>query len=280
MTEDRQGECRGDGTDWSAALPAEEREEWRRRANERRRGYPGYRPKTLGGIGNPVGQLGGTEIDGIDYVSDDLLELRIYGMLGLYWTPSHAARDDAAAEQVAAAMREAEQWDDRRRFRLNNVHVQAKVRDTLDAVRAVRALNPDAEEIVAPQIPITLTGPAIPTNARGLIDGRAATPIATSPQWFDPDDPASWYGLFGVVAGKPQRITAFRGGYTPAQWLVEETAPGVGCQWHGPTCLDFTRTGLTFSSGQWIVAVPTCHSCGEWLLQMPREQFFVGWLSA
>ncbi|MGV9800184.1 hypothetical protein ACWDTP_19270 [Mycobacterium sp. NPDC003449] len=263
---DQDDECRGGGFDFNA-LPASERQAWRRRANARRRGYPGYRPPPLGSIGNPVGELGGAPQDGIDYVSDDLNEQRIYGILQLDWLPSGVVRNDAAAEQVAAAIREGERWDDRRRFRLNDVAVRAKVRDTLDAVRAVRALNPSAEEFIAPQIPDTLPG-----------DSDAS--VAAVPPQFDPDHPASWYGLFGVIAGKPGRVHAFRAGYTPDRWLVEEVGGGVGCQWHGPTCLDFTRTGLTFSSGQWLVLVPTCNSCGEWLLQVPREQFFVGWVSA
>ncbi|GAS89376.1 hypothetical protein [Mycolicibacterium brisbanense] len=183
--------------------------------------------------------------------SDDLHELLIAARLKMDWTPLQDAVADAGAEQIDAAMQEAERYDDRTRFPLlNNETVRAKVRDTLDAMRAVRALGSEAETFVAPQEPAT----------------SAFGSTQTLPQYFDPDDPESYRGLFGLVVGRPDRVHVLRGGYTPANWIMAELGSGVGCGWRGPDCLDFTRTGLTFSCGQHLVLVPTCHSCGPWLL--------------
>lgn len=252
-------ECRGGRFNFDD-LPASVQEEWRRRANARRRSYRGYRPPPLGSLGNPIGKLGGEPMDGIDYVSDDLRDLRIAGAMQMDWTPEEDARAEASAEQIAAAMHEAQRHDDRARFpAINRDAVKVKVRNTLDAARAVRALGPHSETFIDPQIPASLTASA----------GASCAEVVTIPQPFDPDDPESYRGLFGVVAGKPNEVHVLRGGYTPERWVLKEIGGGVGCQWCGPGCFDYTRTGLTFSCGQWLILIPTCQACGEAL--MARE---------
>lgn len=219
------------------------------RANGRRKGYRGYRPAPPGSVGNPVGKLGGEPVDGIDYMSDDLWELRIANAMHMQWTSEGDVRAHAAAEQVEAAMREAERYDDRSRLLLNDVEVREKLRDTLNAMRA---LDPSSVEFFAPEIPMALTDDGDP-------------PVTATPPRFDRDARGSWRGLFGLMAGKPRRVHVFRGGYTVERWIQGEQRRRWSCQWQAADCADYAHKFLTFASGQYVVAVPTCFACEQWL---------------
>jgi hypothetical protein len=223
-------------------------EEQRRKA-EQRQGYPGYRPSRLL---HQDGKLGGEPEDAIDYTSDDLQELWVAKAMEADWTPLGDARDGAHAEQIDAAMREAERWDCTRTddyFGLKQVPaVRAKLRDVLADMRS----DWEAVEWVDPYVPVLV--------------GANDDAWWVSPLYWDPDDPGSYRGVFGVVAESPRRVHVLRAGYTPAVWLAEERDRRHDCAWDGPACLGYTRTLLTFSGGQYIVAMPACHFCEGWLL--------------
>jgi hypothetical protein len=149
-------------------------------------------------------------------------------------------------------MCEAERWDCTRTneyFGLKQVPaVRAKLQQVLTDMRA----SWEAVEWADPYVPVLV--------------GANDDAWSVSPPYWDPEDPGSYRGVFGVVASNPRQVHVLRAGYTPAGWLAEERDHPHTCAWDGPACLAYTRDLLPFSRGQYIVAVPTCHFCEGWLL--------------
>ncbi|MGV0770208.1 hypothetical protein [Mycobacterium syngnathidarum] len=223
--DDRQGECRGDGTDWEAALPATEREVWR--ANARRR----------------------EQVDGVDYVSDDLRELLIYGRLQMDWTPEGAARDDAAGERADAAMRDAERWDSR--------HDYPELRAASETIRLVTGAVVSGHRALGSSM--LWNNVVDPVGARG--DARP----------FDFDDAHAYVGaVLGLWAGAPHKVHILRADYAPEKWLT--SMGSGGCDWTAPLakpwnaeCYEYATQAYVFARGQYMVALRTCQACHNWL---------------
>lgn len=225
-------ECRG-GRFSINDLPASIREEWRRRANARHRTHP---------------TLGGEPMDGIDYVSDDLRDLRIAAAMHADWTPAEDARAEAAAEQIGMAMRDAERWDSRRDY--------PELRAASETIRRVTGAVVSAHRTVESA---TLWSSVVdPVGARGN-----ARP-------FDPDDPQAWRGVFGIWAGAAHKVHVLRAEYSPAEWV--RTLGSGGCDWVAPLakawndeCFGYSAQTYVFARGQYLVALRTCQACHDWL---------------
>ena len=228
-------------------------EEQRRRAAQRE-GYRGYRPRRLV---HKESTFGGEPMDGIDYVSDDLHEQHVFLAMDADWTSSGDALAESGAEQISAAIQEAERWDCTRTDKYSGLKQLLAVRDKVQSVLTAMRADGDAVEWVDANLPILFGA----NETTGFDDAWWV-----SPPYWNPEDPRSFRGVFGVVASNSQRVHVLRAGYTPAVWLAEECDRAHGCAWDGPACLGYTRHLLTFTRGQYIVAMPTCHYCEAWLL--------------
>ncbi len=182
-----------------------------------------------------------------DFIDDDLREIQVFDLLDAEWTPEGAARDEAAAEQIEAAMREAESHDDRQRYPV--LKWVPDVREKLQEVMTTyHRIVPAADFGHLEQVVEVFSGPGVPLP-------------------FNRDDPSQQTGLFGLVAGREHRLHVLRGEYTVERWLCEERQHASECQWSGPKCASYTRDMLMFARGQFLVAVPTCFACAEHLLR-------------
>lgn len=225
-------ECRG-GRFNIDDLPASIREEWRRRAEARRRA---------------LRNLGGEPIDGVDYLSDDLRDLLIAGAMQMDWTPAEDARAEAAAEQIGMAMRDAERWDSRNDY--------PELRAASETIRRVTGAVVSAHRTV--ESAMLWSSVVDPVGARGH-----ARP-------FDRDDPQAWRGVFGIWAGAAHKVHVLRGDYTPAEWL--RWLGSGSCDWIAPLakpwnddCLEYSCHSYVFARGQYVVALRTCQACHDWL---------------
>ncbi|WP_131807569.1 hypothetical protein [Mycolicibacterium wolinskyi] len=188
--------------------------------------------------------------DGVHYLTDDLREHRIYCALGLDWTPEAAARDDAAAEQVDAAMRDAERWDSR--------HDYPELRAANETIRRVTGAVVAAHRALGSSM--LWNNVVDPVGARG--DARP----------FDFDDAHAYVGaVLGLWAGAAHKVHILRADYTPAKWLA--SMGSGGCDWTAPLakpwrgdCFGYATNALVFARGQYVVAMRTCASCFGWLV--------------
>lgn len=159
-----------------------------------------------------------------------------------------AAAAEALAEQIEAAMREAERYDCRRSDRYFILKWVPEVYTRIQSVMLAHHVTIPGNDFGGLQTFVEgVNGPALPR--------------------FDNLDADRWaVGLFGLVAGNERRVHVLGPNYTPDAWLQEATSATSYCQWNGSDCVEYTRSALTFSSGQFIIAVPTCFACEGYLL--------------
>ncbi|MFL0237808.1 hypothetical protein [Mycobacterium sp. SMC-17] len=205
------------------------------------------------------GKLRKDAMDGIDYVSTSLQELRIelalrldddFGLDQKKFDAFHT-RSDAGADQIVAALQDAGRWSGyytgtgQRWPGLTGF--SSTVREKVSAAMAeYRALG-DAVDYVE-------------VHRRSCGNGSYRLP-------FDPDDPGHYRGVFGLVAGSPGTIHVLGSGGNVQRWLESQTHVRYRnrqCRWGMPQCLAYTAGQLmVFARGQFLVAVPTCYACAQ-----------------
>lgn len=201
------------------------------------------------------GKLRKDAMDGIDYESPELQELKIelalrldddFGLDQEQYDAFHA-RAKAGADQHLAAFVDASRWTGtytgtQQRWP-DLLGFSPEIRRHVGAVMAdYRALG-DTVDYVEIRRP----------NRRNSI---CLTP-------FDPDDPSHYRGVFGLVAGVPGTVYVLRDGEGIERWLNGQSSHRERpCRWATDGCFEFTAgETLVFARGQFLVAVPTCYAC-------------------
>ena len=200
-------------------------------------------------------------MDGIDYVSPSLQELKIEMALrldddfGLDQKKYDAfyARSEAGADQIFAAILDAGRWSG------SYTGTGQRWPDLLGFSSTVR------DHVSAAMAEYRALGHAVDyVEVHRRSCGNSRYPIP-----FDPDDPGQYRGIFGLLAGSPDTMHVLGNGGNVERWLETQTHArhrNRQCRWGTAQCLAYTAGQLTvFARGQFLVAVPTCYACAQHL---------------
>lgn len=85
---------------------------------------------------------------------------------------------------------------------------------------------------------------------------------------FDEHDPEHARGVFLVVEVVEHTLHVLK----PTIYTVEDALATLlrdrnSCRWDGPECAEYANDFLLLSQGQYLVAVPTCLACRDWLVK-------------
>ena len=170
----------------------------------------------------------------------------IHAAMGYNPTSDQLVADEAGADQIYAAIREAQRYQDLELpsgQRYHGMHGSDAVREAMDIVMSEHRHGELPREIkeYQPKMP----GVRLPT--------------------FDKHDPEAYRGnLFGVFADRPTVAHSLR--YSTVEALVARRARSH-CYWRGLNlmCADYAPNQLCFARGQFVLVFPTCFACKIWL---------------
>ena len=164
--------------------------------------------------------------------------------------PDEDLRTDAGADQIAAAMHEADGYHCK--FLPSGEH-----HPELGQLAAIYEMS----ERVAGNYRVAPLG-----SEHDVKEWRPPTPGLSLPT-FDINGPACQRGLFVVFGRTPHVLHSMR--HEPVEQLVaRELQHRQTCDWlpYAPQCASYATEFLTLARGQYLVATAVCFACKRWLL--------------
>lgn len=177
------------------------------------------------------------------FESDEEHWAAIHAAMDYNPTPDQRAVDEAGADQIYAAIRDAARYQDLELptgERYHGMHGSHTVREWMDVVMSEHREPLREIKEYRPKMP----GVSLPT--------------------FEPDNPADYRGLFVIFADRHKTAHSVR--YDAVEALVARRAY-PRCYWRGLNvfCANYAPRQLCFARGQFVLVFPTCFECKAWL---------------
>lgn len=168
-------------------------------------------------------------------------------------TPDQLVADEAGADQIYAAIREAQRYQDLELpsgERHDGMHGSDAVREAMDIVMSEHRYGELPRQIKEHQF---------------RLEGMPGVRLPT----FDRHDPEAYRGnLFVVFANRPHVAHSMR--YDIVEDLIarkKRRSQLSQCYWRGLNvfCANYAPRQLCFARGQFVLVFPTCFECKAWL---------------
>jgi hypothetical protein len=182
------------------------------------------------------------------YESDEEHWAAIHAAMGYNPTPDQLVADEAGEDQICAAIRDAQRYQDMElpsRRRYHGLHGSDTVREWMDVVMSEHRYGELPRQIKEHQM-----------RMKGMPGVRLPT--------FDPDAPEAYRSLFAIFADRPHVAHSMR--YDSIENLIARKKC-TQCYWSGLNlmCADYAPNQLCFARGQFVLIFPTCFACKAWV---------------